>query len=95
MRIKIHTNIGAIEIEAKELKLKRTKGFRFFFHPAYMAPGYAITEYSSGLTPVQGKSRKQMVAKLRGKLKQRTKKYIQNVIRKTVKEHGIKYPLNK
>lgn len=30
MKIKIHTSTGVAEIDAKELKIKRTKGFRHF-----------------------------------------------------------------
>lgn len=61
MKIKIHSiNEGLISIDAKELKVKGSNGFRFFIHKRYKDfwNEWGITEYTTGLAIAAGQTQK-------------------------------------
>ena len=98
MKIKIHSATDVYpEVEAKELKFKGTKGFRFFIHKRWkdILNVYGITEYSSGLSAAAGQTQTDCIKILKKRLKKYTIKQWKSIIKKGVKKHKLKYPLNK
>ena len=98
MKIKIHSiTDGYPEVEAKELKFKGRKGFRFFIHKRFkdIWNVWGITEFSSGLSAAAGQTQADCMKILKKRLKKYTIKQWKSIIKKDVKKHKSIYPLNK
>ena len=101
MKITISKIDGTTDtVDADPIKLKHSKGLKFFIHETYgewnlYKPNYTITEYSSGCSLRINTNRKTLIRDCEKALKKRTLKYIISSMKKTLKKNGQKYPINK
>lgn len=97
MKIKSHTYDKPKTISAKELKLKDSKGLRFFIHKRYkdIFNLFEITEYSTGLSVASGNTVQECMLILEERLKKYSTGEWRRIIKSQCKKKGIKYPMNK
>ena len=98
MKIKIHSiSEGLVTIDARELKIKGSKGFRFFIHKRYkdFLNVWGITEYTTGLSVAAGETKDECKDILKARLRKYSKQYWKDIIKKQSKKYKIKLPLNK